>query len=166
MRGRTILGVLVAAVLGCSAPAVKSADPAALEQARLVVKTLRMQQLIDAMLGPTMQQTADLLRKVNPGNGDLAAKLVMDEFVPEARRRLPDFVDGMAHIYAGHFSAMELRQLNDFYQTPLGTKLVDKLPVLSHEGMAFGSAWGNALAQDVLQRLKPELEKRGLRSPI
>lgn len=46
----------------------------------------------------------------------------------------PDFID----IYTEEFTEQELRQLTDFYRTPVGKKTITKLPVLMQKGAQIG----------------------------
>ncbi|MBE7178405.1 MAG: DUF2059 domain-containing protein, partial [Mucilaginibacter polytrichastri] len=45
---------------------------------------------------------------------------------------------GMAKIYAAEFTEPELKELAKFYQTPVGKKSAQKLPVLQQKGMELG----------------------------
>jgi hypothetical protein len=44
----------------------------------------------------------------------------------------------MAKIYATEFTEAEIKELSQFYQTPLGKKIVTKSPALMQKGMALG----------------------------
>ena len=46
--------------------------------------------------------------------------------------------DQLSAIYAQEFSEKELKELTAFYNTPLGKKLTNKLPMLSQKGAKMG----------------------------
>jgi hypothetical protein len=58
--------------------------------------------------------------------------------------------DDMAKIYMAEFSESELNELTKFYQTPLGKKSIQKMPVLMTKGAEIG--------QKRVQEHLPELQ--------
>ena len=46
----------------------------------------------------------------------------------------------MVKIYANAFSADELRELNDFYRTPVGMKTIELMPTLMGQGAQLGAS--------------------------
>jgi hypothetical protein len=62
-------------------------------------------------------------------------------------------------IYDKHFSEDEIRELNTFYQTPLGQKLLKELPNVTQESMNAGQDWGTRLGD----KLMKQLEAKGYR---
>ena len=75
-----------------------------------------------------------------------------DEFIKEAKT--DELMNLIAPVYAKHFTESEIKELIAFYKTPIGKKLVDKLPVISQESYGIGEAWGKALAEKVVNKLK------------
>lgn len=49
------------------------------------------------------------------------------------------FAPKMVEIYADSFTESELRELSDFYQTPVGKKTIRLLPELMNKGMMIGA---------------------------
>lgn len=62
-------------------------------------------------------------------------------------------------IYDKHFTQAEIRELIAFYQTPLGVKLVEKMPAIAQESMAAGMKWGGELAQKAMAKLEARKQK-------
>ena len=56
-------------------------------------------------------------------------------------------------IYDRHFSMEELQALIDFYATPVGQRVVRKMPIVAEESVAIGQQWGQTKAYELLQRL-------------
>jgi len=56
-------------------------------------------------------------------------------------------------IYDRHFSMEELQALIDFYATPVGQRVVRKMPIVAEESVAIGQQWGQTKAYEILQRL-------------
>jgi hypothetical protein len=59
--------------------------------------------------------------------------------------------DRIAKLYATEFTESELNQLTAFYNTPLGKKVGEKLPMLMQKGMLLG--------QQAVEEHRPELEQ-------
>jgi uncharacterized protein len=75
-----------------------------------------------------------------------------DEFMKEADN--DELVNMIIPVYANHFTEKEVKELIAFYKTPIGKKLVEKLPLISQESFGIGEAWGKALSEKVVSKLK------------
>jgi hypothetical protein len=63
--------------------------------------------------------------------------------------------DKFAVVYAEEFSESELKQLTEFFNTPIGKKMNEKLPVLQQKGMLIGQQ----VIKDHQAELQSEIEK-------
>jgi hypothetical protein len=48
---------------------------------------------------------------------------------------MDEMVNVSVEVYARHFTAAELREITAFYRSPVGTKLLAKMPELQQESM-------------------------------
>jgi len=81
-----------------------------------------------------------------------------DGFLAHARRDIPQLVDSLIPIYAGHFTKAELDQLVRFYESPIGRRLAEQQPLILQESVQVGQRWGSAIGRQVgdsLARAKP-----------
>ena len=119
---------------------------------------------------PPNAMTADIRTLIEvTGAGEAGVKMMQD-MIASMREVLPDVPeeywtrfaakvdpDGLIQlcipIYAKHFAHEEVKQLLEFYRTPLGQKLITALPAVAEEAMAVGQQWGESLAAQVLQEL-------------
>lgn len=62
-------------------------------------------------------------------------------------------------IYDRHFTHDEIKGLIAFYQTPLGAKVVEKMPAVAQESMEVGMEWGQELAGKVLKKMEERKKK-------
>ena len=53
----------------------------------------------------------------------------------------------------------EIKQL--FYKTPLGQKVVTKLPVVAQQSAELGQAWGTQVAERVAERIRAAAKQKG-----
>lgn len=81
---------------------------------------------------------------------------VPDEFWKEMRKEVNagTLIDLIVPIYDKHFTHDEIKQLITFYESPIGKKISTTLPAVMQESMAAGQKWGEALAQNVLEKLR------------
>jgi hypothetical protein len=97
-----------------------------------------------------------LLPTFVPGNEARQAELrqiFTEEFLDKIKVTTPAIMNKARQVYADHFSVAELNQLSDFYETPLGAKMVRETPQIMMEMMAFGRQAGQAAAQAALPRI-------------
>ncbi|MES1939482.1 hypothetical protein T5B8_04543 [Salinisphaera sp. T5B8] len=60
-------------------------------------------------------------------------------------------------VYEKHFNIFELNQLVEFYQSPVGQKLVRVSPELLTETLALGREWGLSLVPEIMERVQARL---------
>lgn len=56
--------------------------------------------------------------------------------------------------YVKHFSEEELAGLIEFYKTPLGQTLLEKMPAVQYETMMIGNEWGQRKAGEIVEKLR------------
>ncbi len=94
--------------------------------------------VLDMMLGG---QSADVVERVKIA--------IMEPAVA-------DLMDRMLVIYQENISMEDLKAYNDFFETPAGKRVAEKLPVLMQAGAVAGQEWGSVLVGLV----EAELEKQ------
>ena len=57
-------------------------------------------------------------------------------------------------IYDKHFTHEEIKGLIAFYQSPLGAKVIEKMPAVAQESMVVGMEWGQDLAEKALEKME------------
>jgi len=75
-----------------------------------------------------------------------------NDFMKEVRPE--DLVNMVIPVYDRNFTAEEIEGMIVFYSSPLGQKVLAKLPVVMKESMQIGQAWGQELAKKVFQKLQ------------
>jgi hypothetical protein len=75
-----------------------------------------------------------------------------DELMKETNPQV--LVDLVIPVYDRNFSDDDIVQLTAFYQTPIGKKVVEKMPAIVQESMQIGSAWGKQISEKVMQKIK------------
>jgi hypothetical protein len=67
--------------------------------------------------------------------------------------------DDLVSMYVAEFTEQEVRDLVKFYQTPLGKKTADKMPILTSKGAQLGASKVDAHKAELQQMIRDELFK-------
>ncbi len=59
-------------------------------------------------------------------------------------------------IYSNHYTNEEILQLIEFYQTPIGKKLLSESPSILRESLEAGIAWGKRISLQIKQELQAQ----------
>lgn len=161
-RRHNILAII--AVACC--PFVTSAAPDANTPAAADIKALLQANGtgdIGNQVGPvTAQQIIITLHRVNPNLSASADAIVTDVVVTYMRQQAEHdrVVDRLIPIYSKYLTKDDVRQLTDFYRSPIGRKLVNVMPEISLESARVGQQWAESilpgLQAKLLDRLRAE----------
>jgi uncharacterized protein len=165
---RSAMAVLIAlAVAGVTSPAVAqntapnaAPSPAAILLAKQVLQIKNVEDVFQPLIRGVVIKVRDMFMQTNfmwsKDLNDVAANLEK-EYQPRSK----ELLDAAARIYATHFSEAELKQLLTFYQSPLGQKMIVEEPKALDESMAKAGIWADDLSQDVVNKMRAEMKKRG-----
>ena len=159
-----LIAALALAVPGM-AGAQNAADPVALSKAKALLQVSSLVAMRDQMVGLVEAQIAALVLQANPGAEDKVNRAVADVIRPALKRRIPEYLDLAAGVYADHFTRAELDQLVSFYKSPLGQKLVREQDELVPAMTQMSRDWVNRVGNEVLKDAADDFTKRGLKAP-
>jgi len=85
---------------------------------------------------------------------------VPDEFWENFKKELKSetLIEMVIPIYDKYYTEEEIKQLTDFYGTPIGRKVIASTPLISQESMQAGQKWGKELGE----KLAKDLDEKGL----
>ncbi len=63
-------------------------------------------------------------------------------------------VELIVPIYQKHFTEEDIQDINNFYDTPVGQKMIEHMPQIMQESMNAGQAWGKEIGEMILKKLK------------
>ena len=107
-----------------------------------------------------VQQTKDQLMQTNLNyQKDLNEVAVI--VAQKLAGREKEIGDGMAAVYASDFTEQELKDLVNFYKSPLGQKLLSTEPRAIQQSMGFMNQWAQQFAETVNGESRAEMRKRG-----
>ncbi len=161
--------VLLAAMLTAAIPlqgwAQSKADPVALAKAKELMQVSNLAAMRDQMVALVEAQIANLVLDANPGAEDKVDRALTDVIRPALKRRIPEYLDLAAGVYADHFTRAELEQLVSFYKSPLGQKLVREQGELIPAITQMSKQWVNRVGNEVLKGAAADFARRGLKAP-
>lgn len=77
-----------------------------------------------------------------------------DAFASRMRKNLPQLADSLVPIYTSRFSLDELKQLEQFYESPTGKHLAAAQPDMLAESQQIGQRWGAAIGKEIADSLQ------------
>src|SRR4051812_46647612 len=112
-------------------------------------------QIIGLVLGQMMPIVRALVPSVPQRTVDITTEVVHAQL--RAAMQSPDgLLSRLVPVYAAHFSHAEVRELLAFYETPVGMKVIEVMPLVIRDAAAVGQAWATALVPE----LQAELQRR------
>jgi hypothetical protein len=147
----------------CGRPAAAQSQtppPEAMAAARELVVAAQAANNLKTLLPLIMQQ---LKPAIVQGRAEVGRDYdaIMPQLLQAALARTDAFVDGLAIVYARNLTIDEMKQLADFYRSPVGQTFLKKMPVIFQESMALGQRFGEEAAGELHDRMIEELRKRG-----
>ena len=118
-----------------------------------------MSKMVDLLI-PTMIAR---LRQRSPNLTDDQTKIISDNLSEEMKASMPKMAAVQARVWAEHFSLDELKQIESFYQTPLGQKLIVENPKIAAEILPLGMAVGREAAQQAMEHIVEKLRSQGVK---
>lgn len=161
------LGLALAAVpAGAQQPAaqqpapLKPASPAAITAAKELLNLKGVGGIYASAVPNIVQRAKDQLL-ANNLNYQKDLNEVAAMIAQSLAGREKEIGEQMAKIYASDFTEQELKDLNAFYKTPVGQKLLVQEPKSVQASMAYMQQWAQNFNETVLAEFRSEMKKRG-----
>jgi uncharacterized protein len=156
-----LVGLLALAIVGLARPAAAAnPSPNSVLLAKQLTQIKNVHGMFDPLVRGVIEKVKNQFMQTNfmfaKDLNEIAANLQRD-YAPRAN----ELVDATARIYAEHFTEAELKDMLAFYQSPVGRKMLVEEPKVIEESMTNAGQWGDALAEDVIVKMRAEMKKRG-----
>ncbi|MBN9305716.1 DUF2059 domain-containing protein [Devosia sp. 67-54] len=151
----------VALACGAAAPALsQEIAPETLALARKYVDLTNKAQLYQAILAQTAAQTSKLLTQQNP---DLSDKIdaAIGKILDQYKDKSGDLYDQFARVYATTFTPDELKQMNDFYSSPVGVKLASSALDINNGIKQVMQVFTYNFGTEFVTKVRAELKAQG-----
>ncbi len=157
-----LLFLLLASAGASFAQTTSKVAPEKLEAARNLLAATNTDAQFTTIIPLMFQQMRQSLP--SPGsNKSEQIDQIFDEIQKQFLDRRSEIIDQIAVLYASKFTVEEMNALADFYRSPVGQKFIEAMPQLTSEAMVLGNAWGQKIASEAEEKIRRELEKRGLK---
>jgi uncharacterized protein len=156
-----VLTLLAVGWLACATPvAAQQPTPSAIATAKELLTVKGATSMFDPLIPGMIESTKNAILPSNPSLfkdlNEVATKL-RTEFSPKRN----EIIDEIARLYAQRFTEAEMKEVIAFYKTPVGKKFVTEEPTLIDQGLSRAEAWSQRMSQDVMNRFRAELKKKG-----
>jgi hypothetical protein len=151
---------LIVAVLLPGGALAQQADAQRLAEARALLGVMQIEKQIDGM-GVAMAQamTRDMLES-QPKLNQRVLQLTMEESIQGIKRSASSpggLYDALAESYASQFTVEELRQIREFYQSPVGARMLLAAPEVMKQVMPQLAKSTRAMQPQVCAKVKARL---------
>ena len=118
---------------------------------------------VTAALDRILPQFAAQIRRGTVTRPELSKDLdqVLDAMKPELEQQKQEMITTTARLYANALSEAELKDIVAFFKTPSGRKYLDITPRTLDQVATETQRWAERLGQNVMNRVRTEMEKRG-----
>ncbi|HET8810299.1 MAG TPA: DUF2059 domain-containing protein, partial [Flavobacteriaceae bacterium] len=65
-----------------------------------------------------------------------------EAFMKEVRATMPDLYKQIAEVYMEYYTHEEIKEILDFYESPIGQKVIEQTPKITEKSMTIGQTWG------------------------
>lgn len=163
-RTAMLLGILLTLV-GSYARAAERISPAKETDIRRLLEATGATRIGTVMTQSVVRQMGDAFRQSRP---DLPAGLIdsmsqdVGKIFGEAMNVKGGLVDRMVPLYHRQFTHEEIKGMLVFYESPLGKKVAQALPVLTQESVELGQEWGESLGPQIEKAIAVRMKRAGL----
>jgi hypothetical protein len=158
---RRMAAAAVLAFVACASPAVAQQPTAgAMATAKELMQVKGATNIFDPLVPGIIESAKNAFLPTHPGlfrELNEVAAILRTQFA--SRRN--EILDEIARLYAQRFSEAEMKEVIAFYKSPVGRKFVADEPEVIDQGLARTQAWSNKLSDDVLNRFRSEMKKKG-----
>lgn len=155
-----VAAMLLSAAPTMQARAQQGPTPAQLALANEILDIKGSMTVFEAIVPGVVEKSKNTLLQMNPNLfkdlNEVAADLRKD-YAP----RLASLRGDIARVYASRFTEQEMKETLAFYKSPLGKKILAEEPVFVDRSMSAAQDWAIKLNDEILQRFRAELRKRG-----
>ncbi|MEO0636654.1 MAG: DUF2059 domain-containing protein [Pseudomonadota bacterium] len=156
----TALGLGLAALVAGSGPAIaQDISDSHLAAARATVNASEATTRFDIILPQVLQDVKTRFISNRPDLENEITEVANEEAIAIASRRA-DLEREVATIFARVFSEAELQELEAFYSTEVGKKLLAETDVIGRQILAASRVWANGIARDLEVNVARKLDEQ------
>jgi hypothetical protein len=164
-----IVGLILLSLAGPNLAVAQTPAPPSPERmaaARELVAAMRLDALamrgLNAILPAILQNLRPAFLQGRPKSVEMAFDAMVPAVIETVNSRAGEFTDQLAAIYGQAYEVDEMRQITAFYRSPVGQKVLEKMPAIDQQSMAAGQAFMRKLQDEIRDEIAGEFRKWGL----
>ena len=146
--GRTLAATLIVSASLAGAVRAQDVTEEQIKTARTAIDAIGATSRFDNILPGLAARVKSTLIQASP-NHESEINAVVDEQALALAPRRADLEKEAATIYAKTFTQDELKAIADFYNSPVGKKLLSDGPIATREVMKAAEIWANGVDRDL-----------------
>ena len=167
-KTRWPLTVASAALLFFAAGTARTAnevDASSLRAARALIGATIKTAEFETMLRQVVQNfSEDIVKRTEGADDKIVVRALMEQAGVTISQNRGLYLEGIAHIYAKHLTARELRAAADFFSSPEGRKYTKVQSMVSQDTVKYAVAMGGTLKPQIVSATVKSLQKRGYKT--
>lgn len=162
MRWRMGLGVAaIGLALHLAGPASAADEDEKFALAQALVAVAGVNSISEQVTQNLVIEMTKSLKQTNPQLPEKASQIVQASVEEAAAARLDELNGQIARLYSTSFTLEELEALSAWYQSGIGKKALQVLPIIAQQSIELGKQWGGSIAQDAANEAVKRLEAEG-----
>jgi hypothetical protein len=156
----------LAAVLSCQAALGQESaapEPEKLAIAARILENSRAESTLNGVVNALVPRIVQDLKRRSPNMPDDVAALIGNELLQEMKTTIPAVNEIYVRVYAGRFTLAELKEIEAFYLSPVGRKMVSEMPKIVQEMQPLSRPLAERAALEALQRVMIRLRAKGMK---
>jgi hypothetical protein len=153
---RAVAAIAAIAILAAT-PALCADAAAPNARSEALARKLFAEMHMDQMMGNMMRQMAPAMlaqqRQANPNLSDRDAKAISDAMAESMDGFMQKVIDKSVPLYATTFTEKELQDLVNFYDSPSGRAMLEKMPVLTTKLVPIVTEMMPEMTADLTRRI-------------
>ncbi len=158
-----VLTLVLVSHISVSLPvAAQNVDPEMRALIEEVLEVTGSDQLADQVAEDAITAIFNGMQSRNPNFSERAQEIMQEEFLVLFKGQQEEMNAQIVGFYARHFTLDEMKQMLDFYKSPLGIKTIEVMPLMIQEMVASSEVMGARLVSDVLPRIEQRFKDEGI----
>lgn len=147
---------------GGTARTANDVDAASLKAARALIGATIKTAEFETMLRQVVQNfSADVVKRTDGADDKVVVRALMEQAGVTIAQNRGLYLEGIAHIYARHLTARELRAAAAFFSSPEGRQYTKVQGMVSQDTVKYAVAMGGTLKPQIVAATMKSLQKRG-----
>ncbi len=156
-----IFGLLATLLVAAAPVAAQQQETTKEQDIRTLIEITRADSIGLQISESITGQMVERLRSARPDLSQQHLEILTDETKKIVGEHLPLLMETIVSLYGERFTREEIREMNAFFRTPTGQKMVSKQGDLVTESVELGRLWGQAIVPVIRVRIDKRMQELG-----